>query len=181
MKDQSRVLGRCGCPWAAIVDFTDVNSDNFFAEMLIKLLGARFGGTGSTAAGAQVVEQFARGHESGVHAVDGSGLTRSNRASPMQVVDLLRSMRSNPVGDEFIQDLALSGKEGTTAGRMKGTAAYGRCRLKTGTLTGVSNLSGYCFNTDGKVMVFSTLMGSVANTETAHYYQDKIAGMVASY
>jgi len=64
---------------------------------------------------------------------------------------------------------------------VKGTAAYGRCRLKTGTLTGVSNLSGYCFNTDGKVMVFSTLMGSVANTETAHYYQDKIAGMVAGY
>ena len=64
---------------------------------------------------------------------------------------------------------------------MKGTAAYGRCRLKTGTLTGVSNLSGYCFNQDGKVMVFSTLMGSVGSTETAHLYQDKIAGAVAGY
>jgi D-alanyl-D-alanine carboxypeptidase len=64
---------------------------------------------------------------------------------------------------------------------MKGTPAYGRCRLKTGTLTGVSNLSGYCFNKSGKVMVFSTLMGSVGSTEVAHAYQDKIAGAVAGY
>ena len=102
--------------------------------MLIKLLGARFGGAGTTAAGAEVVERFARGHESGVHAVDGSGLTRSNRASPTQVVGLLKSMRGTPVGDEFIQDLALAGHEGTVADRMHGTAAYGRCRTKTGTI-----------------------------------------------
>ncbi len=69
-------------PLTEIVNTTDVYSDNFFAEMLIKLLGARFGGAGTTAAGATVVERFARGHGSGVHAVDGSGLTRSNRASP---------------------------------------------------------------------------------------------------
>ena len=55
------------------VNTTNVYSDNHFAEMLIKLLGARLGGSGSTAAGAQVVEQFARGHSSGLHAVDGSG------------------------------------------------------------------------------------------------------------
>ncbi len=168
-------------PLTEIVNTTDVYSDNHFAEMLIKLLGARFGGTGSTAAGAKVVEQFARGHDSGVHAVDGSGLTRSNRASPTQVVDLLRSMHSNPVGDEFIQDLALAGHEGTVADRMHGTAAYGRCRTKTGTLTGVSNLSGYCFNRDGKLMIFSVLMGSVRDLSLAHEEQDLIAGEIASY
>jgi D-alanyl-D-alanine carboxypeptidase len=64
---------------------------------------------------------------------------------------------------------------------MKGTAAYGRCRTKTGTLTGVSNLSGYCFNTSGKLMVFSVLMGSVSDLGLAHLDQDRIAGAVASY
>ena len=73
------------------------------------------------------------------------------------------------------------GGAGTTAAGASVVAAYGRCRLKTGTLTGVSNLSGYCFNTSGKVMAFSTLMASVGSTETAHYYQDKIAGAVAGY
>jgi D-alanyl-D-alanine carboxypeptidase/D-alanyl-D-alanine-endopeptidase (penicillin-binding protein 4) len=168
-------------PLTEIVNTTNVYSDNHFAEMLIKLLGARLGGSGSTAAGAKVVEQFARGHDSGLHAVDGSGLTRSNRATPMQVVGLLRSMRTNPVGDEFIQDLALTGHEGTVADRMHGTAAYGRCRTKTGTLTGVSNLSGFCFNRDGKLMIFSILMGGVRDLGLAHAEQDLIAAEIASY
>jgi D-alanyl-D-alanine carboxypeptidase/D-alanyl-D-alanine-endopeptidase (penicillin-binding protein 4) len=168
-------------PLSSIVDTTDVYSDNFFAEMLMKLIGARFGDAGTTAAGAQVVQAFARGHESGVHAVDGSGLTRSNRASPAQVVGLLKSMRGTAVGDEFIQDLALAGHEGTVADRMHGTAAYGRCRTKTGTISAVSNLSGYCFNRDGRVMIFSILMGSVRDLSLAHAEQDLIAGEVASY
>jgi D-alanyl-D-alanine carboxypeptidase/D-alanyl-D-alanine-endopeptidase (penicillin-binding protein 4) len=164
-----------------IVNLTDVYSDNFFAETLIKLLGARFGGEGSTAAGARVVEQFAREHSSAVHAVDGSGLTRSGRASPAAIVGLLRSMQGTSAGEELIQDMALAGHEGTVASRMHGTAAYGRCRTKTGTLTGVSNLSGYCFNRDGKTMIFSILMGSVGNLTLAHAEQDRIAAAVASY
>lgn len=168
-------------PLTEIVNTTNVYSDNHFAEMLIKLIGARFGGAGSTTAGAQVIETFARSHSSGLHAVDGSGLTRSNRASPKQVVGLLRSMRTDPVGDEFIQDLALTGQEGTVADRMHGTTAYGRCRVKTGTLTGVSNLSGYCFNRNGKLIIFSILMAGVHDLSLAHYEQDQIAAAVASY
>ncbi|HKT83926.1 MAG TPA: D-alanyl-D-alanine carboxypeptidase/D-alanyl-D-alanine-endopeptidase [Solirubrobacterales bacterium] len=168
-------------PLTNIVNTTDVYSDNFFAEMLIKLLGARFGGAGTTAAGAKVVEAFARGHESGVHAVDGSGLTRSNRASPAAVVGLLKSMRDTAVGDEFIQDLALTGHEGTVADRMHGTAAYGRCRTKTGTIRAVSNLSGYCFNRSGRVIIFSILMAGVRDLGLAHLEQDLIAAEVASY
>ncbi len=164
-----------------IVDFTDVYSYNFFAEMLIKLLGAELGSAGSTAAGAAVITAFARSVGSGLHAVDGSGLTRSGRASPRQVADFLAGMREQKVADQFVEDLALAGKEGTVDGRMQGTAAYGRCRVKTGTLTGVSNLSGYCFNASGKVMIFSVLMGSVGNLSLAHLDQDRIAGMVASY
>jgi D-alanyl-D-alanine carboxypeptidase/D-alanyl-D-alanine-endopeptidase (penicillin-binding protein 4) len=168
-------------PVSEIVNTTDVYSDNFFAEMLEKLLGARFGGAGTTVAGTHVVEAYAQAMGSDIQQIDGSGLTHSNLASPEDVVKLLLGVQKSAIGEGFIQDLALSGKEGTTAGRMKGTAAYGRCRLKTGTLTGVSNLSGYCFNTSGKVMAFSTLMGSVGSTETAHVYQDKIAAAVAGY
>ncbi|MFL5901310.1 MAG: D-alanyl-D-alanine carboxypeptidase/D-alanyl-D-alanine-endopeptidase [Solirubrobacterales bacterium] len=168
-------------PLTEIVNTTDVYSDNFFAEMLIKLLGARFEGAGTTSAGTTVVERFARGHGSGLHAVDGSGLTRSNRASPTQVVGLLKTMWRTPEGEELIQDMALAGHEGTVADRMHGTAAYGRCRTKTGTLTGVSNLSGYCFNRDGKTMIFSILMGSVRDLGLAHLEQDLIAAEIASY
>jgi serine-type D-Ala-D-Ala carboxypeptidase/endopeptidase (penicillin-binding protein 4) len=166
---------------ARLADATNVPSNNFFAEMLLKLIGARFGGGGSTRAGAAVVERFAHGHGSSVHAVDGSGLTRSNRSSPAAVVQFLQSLRDEEIGDAFIQSLALAGSEGTVASRMEGTAAAGRCRTKTGTLTGVSNLSGYCFNRDGKVMVFSILMASVYDLGLAHAEQDRIAAAIASY
>jgi serine-type D-Ala-D-Ala carboxypeptidase/endopeptidase (penicillin-binding protein 4) len=116
-----------------------------------------------------------------VHAIDGSGLDHSDRASPLQIVRLLEAMRESPDGEQFISDLALAGHEGTVAERMHGTAADGRCRTKTGTLTGVSNLSGYCFNSDGRVMIFSVLMNGVRNLELAHAEQDLIAGAVASY
>ncbi len=164
-----------------IVNLTDVYSDNFFAETLVKLLGAEFGGGGTTAAGANVVEAFAREHGASVQAVDGSGLTRSNRSSPREIVDLLLGMQEDPAGEEFIQDLALAGHEGTVASRMQGTAAYGRCRTKTGTISGVSNLSGYCFNRSGRVMAFSILMAGVSNLGLAHLDQDRIAGAVAGY
>jgi D-alanyl-D-alanine carboxypeptidase/D-alanyl-D-alanine-endopeptidase (penicillin-binding protein 4) len=165
----------------SIVNATDVFSNNFFAEMLMKLLGAHFGRQGTTAAGARVVERFARAHGSGVHAVDGSGLTRSNRASPLQVVRLLQSMRESELAEDFATDLALSGREGTVAERMHGTAAEARCRVKTGTLTGVSNLSGYCYNADGREMIFSVLMAGVGSLDLAHYEQDRIAAAVAGY
>jgi serine-type D-Ala-D-Ala carboxypeptidase/endopeptidase (penicillin-binding protein 4) len=164
-----------------LVNLTDVYSNNYFAEMLIKLLGARFGGAGTTAAGANVVEAFARSHGSTVGAVDGSGLTRSNRSSPREIIDLLLGMQEDPAGEEFIQDLALTGQEGTVASRMEGTAAYGRCRTKTGTISGVSNLSGYCFNRSGRVMAFSILMAGVGNLSLAHLNQDRIAAAVAGY
>ncbi len=128
-----------------------------------------------------MVEAFARSHGSVLNAVDGSGLTRSNRASPREVIDLLLGMRNEEVGEEFIQDLPLTGAEGTVDDRMHGTAANRRCRVKTGTLTGVSNLSGYCFNQNGKVMAFSILMGSVGSLSLAHLRQDQIAGLVASF
>ncbi len=164
-----------------LADHINVYSNNFFAETVIKLIGARLGGAGTTAAGAAAVSAFARSLGSGVHAVDGSGLTRTNLASPRQVADLLLAMRNDPAGEDFVEDLAVAGQEGTVDDRMHGTAAYGRCRTKTGTLTGVSALSGYCFNVSGRIMVFSILMSGVADLGLAHLNQDRIAAAVASY
>lgn len=165
-----------------LAETTNVHSNNFFAEMLIKLLGARFGGAGSTAAGAKVVERYARSRGSGLSAADGSGLTRSNRASPAQVVRLLVSMQNDRrLADPFVQSLALSARTGTVDDRMDGTAAAGRCRVKTGTLTGVSALSGLCFNRSGRTIAFSILMNGVHSLTRAHREQDRIAAMVARY
>jgi serine-type D-Ala-D-Ala carboxypeptidase/endopeptidase (penicillin-binding protein 4) len=160
---------------------TDIDSNNFFAEMLLKGLGARFGVRGSTRAGAKVAKRFARKVGSGARIVDGSGLSRGNRATPAQVARLLVGMRSTDSADAFAEALPLAGREGTVAFRMRGTAAERRCRTKTGTLTGVSALSGYCFNSSGRVMAFSILMNGVADLYGARAQQDRIAALIARY
>ena len=100
---------------------------------------------GTTNGGVKAVERFAqRGRLEGP-ARDGSGLTAGNKASPRSVVRLLiAAQRDDELAKPLFKSLSIAGKDGTLGGRMEGSAAAGRCRGKTGTITGVSNLSGYC-------------------------------------
>lgn len=156
-------------------------SDNFFAETLVKDLGASFGGAGTTAAGAAVVSQTISSllgiHP---HVVDGSGLSPADQTSPYQVADLLVELEPTPIGQVLREHLAVAGRTGTLAERMRDTGAAGRCQGKTGTLTGVSNLVGYCQASDGHLLAFAIFTDDIA-TETAHTFQDHMAITVADY
>jgi D-alanyl-D-alanine carboxypeptidase/D-alanyl-D-alanine-endopeptidase (penicillin-binding protein 4) len=155
-------------------------SDNFFAETLLKDLGARFGGAGTTAAGAKVVRATIA--ELGIHPklVDGSGLSEEDQTSPYEVVTLLNEMAHTELGTILRGDLAVAGHTGTLAERMRGTAADGRCDAKTGTLTGVSNLAGYCTAADGDELAFAFFNDGIS-TEAAHTLQDNMAITLANY
>jgi serine-type D-Ala-D-Ala carboxypeptidase/endopeptidase (penicillin-binding protein 4) len=156
-------------------------SDNYFAETLLKDLGARYGDAGSTAAGASVVRRT-MGSLLGIHphVVDGSGLSEADLTSPYQVTDLLVELASTPLGPVLRGDLAIAGHTGTLATRMRHTGASGRCEGKTGTLTGVSNLVGYCTAADGHTLAFAIFTDGVA-TEAAHVFQDHMAITIADY
>jgi D-alanyl-D-alanine carboxypeptidase/D-alanyl-D-alanine-endopeptidase (penicillin-binding protein 4) len=156
-------------------------SDNYFAETLIKDLGARYGGAGTTAAGAGVVlrtiASLARIHP---QVVDGSGLSRSDLTSPQQVADLLVKLAPTATGSALRGDLAVAGRTGTLATRMRHTAAAGRCEGKTGSLIGVSNLAGYCQSADGHLLAFAIFDDGIS-VETARTYQDHMAATIANY
>ena len=155
-------------------------SNNFFAEMLLKRLAAsRRGSKGTTRRGSRKVRKFAHKLGTSIAMENGSGLSRSNRASPRQVGRLLVAMSRRSGGATYRRSLPLAGEEGTVAHRMNGTAADGRCRTKTGTLIGVSALSGYCRAGHG-VVVFSILMNSV-DVDQARAAQDKMAALIARY
>ncbi len=171
-------LAQVGSPtMATLVRLTNQPSDNYFAEMLLKGLGARFGGAGSTRAGAAVVR--AQAATRGVHptVTDGSGLSRADRSSPSQVVSLLRGLATDSA---FTGSLAVVGRSGTLARRMRGTSAAGRCRGKTGTLHDVSNLVGYCRAANGHVLVFAWLMNGI-DPAYAHGLQDRMTVALARY
>lgn len=156
-------------------------SDNFFAETLVKDLGARYGGAGTTAAGAAVVSRTIASllgiHP---HVVDGSGLSEEDKTSPYQVADLLVELAPTPIGAVLRDSLAVAGRSGTLELRMRHTRAEGNCQGKTGTLTGVSNLVGYCRAADGHTLAFAIFTDGIP-TETAHTFQDNIAITVADY
>ncbi|MGD0454954.1 MAG: D-alanyl-D-alanine carboxypeptidase/D-alanyl-D-alanine-endopeptidase [Solirubrobacteraceae bacterium] len=156
-------------------------SDNFFAETLVKDLGARYGGAGTTAAGAAVVTKTIS-TLLGIHphVVDGSGLSEDDHTSPYQVADLLVELAPAPIGAVLRNSLAVAGLTGTLELRMRGTRAAGNCQGKTGTLTGVSNLVGYCQAADGHTLAFAIFTDGIP-TETAHTFQDHMAITVADY
>jgi D-alanyl-D-alanine carboxypeptidase/D-alanyl-D-alanine-endopeptidase (penicillin-binding protein 4) len=167
-------------PLEALVRHTNHVSDNYYAETLLKGLGARSGATGSTAAGAGVAGRFARELGFRARIADGSGLSRANSISPRGVGRLLLEAREEPWFDSFYRSLPLAGKSGTLDKRMRGTSAAGRCRAKTGTLAGVSALAGYCKTRGGKRVAFALLMNGVS-VFTARRVQDRIAAAIAGY
>jgi D-alanyl-D-alanine carboxypeptidase/D-alanyl-D-alanine-endopeptidase (penicillin-binding protein 4) len=172
-------LASAGSPRiATLISLTNTPSDNFFAEMLCKDLGARFGRGGTTAAGAAVIRaQVAASF--GIHPQlnDGSGLSRSDRTSPAQVVTLLRAMQSNTA---FTSSLAVAGRTGTLEHELRGTYADGRCRGKTGTLHDVSNVVGYCRAQDGHTLAYAFLMNGIY-PDYAHPIQNRMEVAVARY
>ena len=159
---------------ATLVRATNKDSVNFYAEMLLKRLWATPKRKGTTNGGVKAVERYAKDVGSKVKARDGSGLTAGNKASPRSVARLLiAAQRDDELAKPLFKSLSIAGKDGTLGGRMGGTSAAGRCRGKTGTITGVSNLSGYCKTKNGMV-VFSLLMNGVSNLDAAHSIQDSM-------
>jgi D-alanyl-D-alanine carboxypeptidase/D-alanyl-D-alanine-endopeptidase (penicillin-binding protein 4) len=151
------------------------------AETLLKVLGAATGGQGTTARGAALVGRTVRA-AFGLrpHVVDGSGLSRADRTSPAQVVRLLARMAGRAEGATLQASLAVAGRSGTLADRMRSSVARDRCRGKTGTLHDVSNLAGICETTGGDEVAFAILMNGVYPT-SARILQDRMVGAIARY
>jgi D-alanyl-D-alanine carboxypeptidase/D-alanyl-D-alanine-endopeptidase (penicillin-binding protein 4) len=180
---------------AELARATNVPSNNYLAEMLLKSVGGGFG-TGSTAGGIAVVQRFVAEHGARVKGQNGSGLSRKDRASAASTARLLdgmievdegetpeRQQEQTRLRDAFVNSLAVAGRSGTLARRMRGTAAARRCYAKTGTLNNVSALSGYCFRgprSEENAVVFSLLMNGV-NTDRARRAQDRSAALIARY
>jgi D-alanyl-D-alanine carboxypeptidase/D-alanyl-D-alanine-endopeptidase (penicillin-binding protein 4) len=195
---------------STLLTIQNKDSDNYFAEMLSKGLpmapgeggSLRRAGTptpvtptpadptaapaerpstvGSTKGGARVSMAYARSMGVTVKLVDGSGLSRADRAAPREVAKLLVGLRDKPGFSKLYSSLPIAGRDGTLATRMRSGPARGHCRAKTGTLTGVSALSGYCVSRSRRLFAFSVLMNN-ANVYTARSIQDRVAQALAGY
>lgn len=89
---------------------------------------------------------------------DGSGLSRQNLVSPTVFVQLLQAIARTPYGQDFRNSLAIAGKSGTLARSYNHSSLIGKIQAKTGTLTGVSALSGYFTPDHYSTLVFSIIL-----------------------
>ena len=149
------------------------DSDNGTAELLVKELGVRMRGQGTTAAGAAVVaETLARLGlpMRDVDVRDGSGLDRGNRITCRLLAALLRDAdRRGPIVD----GLPVAAQTGTLADRFLATPVAGRLRAKTGSLGGVASLAGYA-DAPGGVLTFVQVLNGIGSQRDALRVQDSL-------
>ncbi len=115
---------------------------------------------------------------------DGSGVSRYNVVSADLLIAILNYLYRKG-GEEFrlfYNSLPIAGVDGTLAGRMKGGLAYNNVRAKTGSLSGVSSLSGYLKGASGDTLSFSILMQNfTGSASAARNFQDRICELIAKY
>ncbi|GAB2476991.1 D-alanyl-D-alanine carboxypeptidase/D-alanyl-D-alanine-endopeptidase [Jatrophihabitans fulvus] len=144
-------------------------SNNMMAETVVKAIGRKVSGTGSWAAGtAAVVAELDRlGLDtSTLQLEDGSGLGRADYATTQQLVALLATARSKPWFGTWYSALPIAGNPdrlvgGTLRNRLRGTPAADNLHAKTGSMTGVSALSGYVTDAAGHHLAFSMISNNM--------------------
>lgn len=142
------------------------NSQNLYAEHFLKTLGAIEYGVGTYETGALAIKDvmFKNGCKlDNQYIADGSGLSRENQMSAKSFVSILRTVLHSPSADIFFNALPVAGDDGTLRNRMRGTAAQGKVFAKTGSMKGVSALSGLIEAKSGKKYLFSMIGNSLKN------------------
>jgi len=89
--------------------------------------------------------------------IDGSGLSRRNAVAPEVLVSVLQRMYDDSGRSPWMTALPVAGRDGTLEARMRGTAAEGNVRAKTGTMTNVRSLAGYLRTRDGEPLAFAIM------------------------
>jgi serine-type D-Ala-D-Ala carboxypeptidase/endopeptidase (penicillin-binding protein 4) len=141
-------------------------SQNWFAEMLLKILGRELGGEGSWDAGLDVERRFlvdsVRLDSTAFALQDGSGLAAGNLVTPRAFVQLLAYVRRHPNRAPFLAALPRPGQPGTLLNRFVGTPFERRVLAKTGSIDRVNSLSGYIERADGRTITFCVQANSHA-------------------
>lgn len=174
-------------PLADIISTLNKYSNNFMAEQILKTVGAEMSDPpGTWDKGVDVLRRFLVeiGIPNGAFVLgNGSGLNDVNRLTPAEVTRVLQAMHARfEVAPEFVASLAVAGSSGTIVGRFENSPAIARLRAKTGTLNGVSALSGYVVTQSNRVLAFSVIMNDYSGrARTMWRIQDKIGIALARY
>ena len=175
-------------PFAEIIIPLDKKSINLIAEMVLYAMAEKYYGKPANAKnGIKVINNFISligMSPEKYNLVDGSGLSHYNLVSAELILEVLKYMYYSEPGlyKVLVESFPIAGVDGTLAKRMNGTSAENNVKAKTGTITGVSALSGYITSRSGKLIAFSILIENFARgTSTARNFQDEICKILVEY
>jgi len=191
---EGRVLHRLQTTLPLVIERTNRNSQNMFAESLLKRMGrnitGRPGSFENGAAAMRIAMQKLIGPRVSVlNIADGSGLSRDNQATARFFVELLRAMHQYPdkeIAEIFQMSLAVGGVNGTLRKRFRNLDPNFTVLAKSGSLTGVSTLSGYIKmpingGTEVRTIAFSLLFNNYQSHHGSYNIrklQEEIIGLI---
>ncbi len=161
------------------------DSDNLFAESTYYQIAASTGKKPASARDAQKVE-YELLRKLGLNTAryrlaDGSGLSLYNYLPVEAQIMLLRyAWQKQELYTHLLASLPISGKDGTLKNRMKGTVAEGKVQAKTGTVTGISALSGYLTAANGHRLCFCVINQGVHRAAEGRVFQDRICEVLCA-
>ena len=154
------------------------DSDNLYAESMFYQIAAsshRPGRANDAARVERALIERAGLNSSHYRIADGSGLSLYNYLSPELEVSILRyTFKHQAMYEHLLPSLPIAGEDGTLKKRMKDTSAAGNVKAKTGTVTGVSALAGYCTASNGHRLCFSIMNQGIEKSSDGRAFQDKI-------
>lgn len=180
----ARVLARhTSNPLSDYLEVVNKESNNLFAELVFRAVGRVDSGVGSPEASSAAVARtlHALGVEpGGIVQRDGSGLANDNRVSASAFVGLISSMSRGPLWPAYWASLPRAGTR-RELGRMYRTAAADNLRAKTGTIEGVSALSGMVRSRDGERLAFSLMVNGSPSQTRAKRVENLIGARLADF
>lgn len=180
-----RVCTTYSPPLKEIIKVINKNSQNFFAEQLLKTIALEKTGFGSVDNGVQVENKLFK--EMGINTesmslADGSGLSRLDLVTPKQIVTLLNYMYKSKYFIPYFNSLAIAGVDGTLGNRLQNTLAQDRIRAKSGFLEGVRSLSGYAYTADNEPVAFAIIVNNFnVPVKLAENIQDLVCLRLANF
>ncbi len=149
-------------PLSGIVSRTNMESVNLYCEAMVKTIGMEQKGEGSTEAGLEALQNYWEGQGldwAGCSIADGSGLSEANMVASSFLAQLLYLMarQEERLFHPFYESLPEAGRSGSLKNVLRGTAAEGRLRAKSGTLERVRAYSGYATARNGRLLAFSII------------------------
>lgn len=178
-----RELGRIQTDLLTSLTIANKNSQNFYAEQILKTIGYQATGKGTFKNGCSEVQKFLKEHNilpagQEFRQLDGSGLSKGNRLTADIIINLLAYLAKHKDGEKFRTTLPLNGVDGTLKKRLNGNGESARIWAKTGYINGVSALSGYLKSNHSKDYAFSIIINHISDVSRARRFQDDVLRLV---